>query len=193
VLAAGQLGVGEARDVAAAIYTLANGRGKQRAKRDGSAQKPREFRVPVISTGEVPIQAKITEDQVRKARGSQSVRILDIPADREKDCGVFDFPGAFADTRQLVDAIKMTATTDYGTPAQRSSERSLRQVVDGSPIGLGRRSKSSSRNTRRRMPPNRSVASRASWRHRRSWRTGDPAWDCAIHDWRGYGCGSSSS
>lgn len=29
---------------------------------------------------------------------------------------MFDFPGAFADTRQLVDALKMTATTDYGAP-----------------------------------------------------------------------------
>ena len=53
-----ELGVGEARDVAAAVYTIANGVGKSRAARDGSLRESKGWRVQVLSTGEIPIEAK---------------------------------------------------------------------------------------------------------------------------------------
>ena len=57
-----ELGVGEARDVGASVYALANGSGKQRARRDGSLQEPKGWRVSVLSSGELPVETKIAED-----------------------------------------------------------------------------------------------------------------------------------
>jgi uncharacterized protein (DUF927 family) len=110
-----ELGVGNPREVADSIYGLANGTGKQRARRDGSLQAPKSWRVFVLSSGELSIERKIEEDHGRKARAGQTVRVLDIPADRGLGHGVFDNPGAFADAGKLADAVKAAATTSYGT------------------------------------------------------------------------------
>jgi uncharacterized protein (DUF927 family) len=63
-----ELSVVEAREAAAAIYGLANGSGKARASRDGSLREPRSWRVLFISSGEVPVDAKLIEDRGRKSR-----------------------------------------------------------------------------------------------------------------------------
>ena len=110
-----ELGVGNPREVADSIYALANGSGKQRARRDGSLQAPKDWRVFMLSSGELPIERKIEEDHGRKARAGQTVRVLDIPADRGRNHGAFDSPGAFADAGKLADAVKAAAVTAYGT------------------------------------------------------------------------------
>ena len=114
VLILDEMGVLEARDAAAAIYGLANGAGKQRASRDGSLSEPKSWRVIVISSGEVPLEAKLTEGK-GKPRAGQLVRILDIPADRGLGFGVFDNGGTFADAGELSRAIKSSAIANYGT------------------------------------------------------------------------------
>ncbi len=88
-----ELGQAEARELAAALYMLANGSGKARAHRDGSLRDPKSWRVLTISSGEVPIDAKLAEDHGRKSRAGQLVRMLNIPADRGRGFGVFDGPG----------------------------------------------------------------------------------------------------
>src|SRR5271166_1976754 len=110
-----ELGVGEARDVAAAVYALANGSGKQRARRDGSAQEPRGWRVFVLSSGELPVETKLAEDHGRKTRAGQTIRLLDIPADRGLGFGAFDSGGEGADAGKLAGAIKDAARSAYGT------------------------------------------------------------------------------
>ena len=85
-----ELGVGEARDVGASVYALANGSGKQRARRDGSLQEPKGWRVSVLSSGELPVETKIAEDLGRKVRAGQTIRLLDVPADRRLGFGAFD-------------------------------------------------------------------------------------------------------
>jgi uncharacterized protein (DUF927 family) len=110
-----EIGLAEARDVAASIYSLANGQGKARAARDGSLRNPKSWRVSVLSSGEVPLETKLGEDRGRKARAGQLVRVLDIPADRGLGFGAFDRPGGFADAGKLADAIKSAAVTAYGT------------------------------------------------------------------------------
>ncbi len=76
-----EMGVLDARDAGAAIYSLANGGGKQRAARDGSLREPKSWRVIFLSSGELPLEAKLTEGK-GKARAGQLLRLLDIPADR---------------------------------------------------------------------------------------------------------------
>jgi putative DNA primase/helicase len=110
-----ELGVGEARDVAAAIYALANGVGKGRAARDGSLREPRCWRVFVLSSGELPVETKLGEERGRKIRAGQLVRLLDIPADRGFGFGAFDHAGDYEDSGKLADAIKYAGTAAYGT------------------------------------------------------------------------------
>lgn len=110
-----ELGVGEARDIAAAIYQLGNGVGKVRSNRDGSARDPKSWSVIILSSGEVPIDVKIEEERGRKSRSGQTIRLLDLPADRALGFGVFDGTGGFDKTGQLADALKEAASTAYGT------------------------------------------------------------------------------
>lgn len=110
-----ELGVGEARDIAASIYQLSNGVGKARATRDGSLRDPKSWRVLVVSSGEMPVEAKLQEDHTRMTRAGQLVRFLDIAADRGVGFGAFDSAGSCANAGQLADAIKSAACTHYGT------------------------------------------------------------------------------
>ena len=88
-----ELGIGEARDVAAAVYTLAIGVGKQRAGRDGSARSPKSWRVFTLSSGEITVATKLGEEPGKKIRAGQTVRLLDISADRARGFGAFDHGG----------------------------------------------------------------------------------------------------
>ncbi|MGD0186966.1 MAG: DUF927 domain-containing protein [Roseiarcus sp.] len=110
-----ELGLAEPRDVAASVYSLANGQGKARATRDGSLRDPKSWRVSVLSSGELPLEAKLGEDRGRRARAGQLLRVLDIPADRGLGFGAFDHAGGFGDAGKLADAIKSAAVTAYGT------------------------------------------------------------------------------
>lgn len=116
-----ELGVAEAREVGPSIYRLANGVGKGRANRDGSARTPKSWRMQLLSSSEVSVDTKIEEERGRKVRAGQSVRLLDIPADRGLGFGVFDSAGGFIDATgkphagKLADAIKEAAGSAYGT------------------------------------------------------------------------------
>jgi putative DNA primase/helicase len=116
VLILDELGVVEAREAAAGVYQLASGTGKGRSARDGSLRSSLTWRVMVLSTGEMPMAAKINEDRSgRRAQAGQAVRLLDIPADANRGFGVFDHAGPDNDAARLADAIKRAARTTYGT------------------------------------------------------------------------------
>ncbi|UWQ74040.1 DUF927 domain-containing protein [Leisingera sp. M658] len=84
-------------------YMFANGHGKGRANRDGSARATLQTRLIVLSSGE-----NATADQVESGRGrtrmtgGQAVRMIDIPFEYEEDHSFedlagFDSSGAFAE------------------------------------------------------------------------------------------------
>ena len=125
-----ELGVGNPREVADSIYALANGSGKQRARRDGSPQDMKGWRVFVLSSGEVPVETKIGEDYGRKARAGQTIRLLDLPADRGLGFGAFDHEGERADAGKLADAIKDAACLAYGTPGPDFVRRLINRDLD---------------------------------------------------------------
>lgn len=110
-----EIGVAEGRDAAAAVYQLASGVGKGRSARDGSVREPMTWRVLTLSTGEIPMAAKIAEDRQRRAYAGQAVRLLDIPADAGHGLGVFDHAGGEGDAGRLADAVKEAALSAYGT------------------------------------------------------------------------------
>ncbi len=120
-----ELGVGEAREVAQSVYALANGVGK-RARQRRLVARAEAARV-VLSSGELPVEAKLGEDCGRKTRAGQLVRLLDIPADLEIRFGAFDNAGEFDDAGKLADSIKDAAVTAYGTAGPEFVRNSTRR------------------------------------------------------------------
>ncbi|MBX3518432.1 MAG: DUF927 domain-containing protein [Xanthobacteraceae bacterium] len=119
-----ELGVVDAKEAGSIVYQLANGVGKSRARRDGGLREAKTWRVPLLSTGEMPMEAKIKESG-RKSRAGQSVRVLDIPADGGAGFGCFDHAGPDGDPGKLADAIKHEAQTNYGTAGPEFIRRLL--------------------------------------------------------------------
>ena len=110
----------DAREAAQAFYGLANGAGKQRAGRDGSPREPKSWRVLFLSSGELPVEAKLSEAPGRKARAGQLVRLLDVPGDRGAGFGVFDNGGPNGDAGALAKSIKLAAIKLTERPARNS-------------------------------------------------------------------------
>lgn len=129
-----ELGVVEARDAGAAIYSMSNGSGKARSARDGSLREPKSWRILLLSTGEVPVATKLAEDRGRRARAGQMVRLLDIPADRGVGFGAFDSAGPEGDAGKLSKAIKLAAGSSYGTAGPEFVRRLLSERIDGEAI-----------------------------------------------------------
>jgi putative DNA primase/helicase len=133
VLCLDEIGVAEARDAAAAAYQLATGIGKGRSHRDGMLREPMTWRVLTLSTGEIAMAAKVSEDCTRRAYAGQAVRLLDVPADAGHGHGVFDGPVAEGDAGRLADAIKQPAITSYGT----ADPAFVRRLIGEDPAEVG--------------------------------------------------------
>ena len=84
------------------IYMLANGTGKARANRDGSARESRSWRLAVLSTGEHTVADAIRTTGKQHTAGGVDVRMANIPADAGAEMGLFENthglpPSEFAD------------------------------------------------------------------------------------------------
>jgi putative DNA primase/helicase len=134
VLVLDELGMVDARDAEQAFYGLANGQGKQRAGRDGSAREAKSWRVLYLSSGELPVAAKLSETPGRKARAGQLVGLLDVPAERGAGFGAFDNGGPDGDASALAKSIKLAATTAYGTAGPAFVRRLIADDVTGDDV-----------------------------------------------------------
>jgi uncharacterized protein (DUF927 family) len=92
-----------AKDAGEAAYMLANGSGKSRSSRDGSARKAAKWRLLFLSSGEIGLADKVAEDgRGRRLAAGQQIRIVDVPADAGAGMGMFEelhgleFPEALA-------------------------------------------------------------------------------------------------
>jgi putative DNA primase/helicase len=80
-----------AKDAGEAAYMMANGAGKARASRDGSARTSAKFRVLFLSSGEIGLADKVAEDgRGKKMTAGQQVRIVDVQADAGAGLGLFE-------------------------------------------------------------------------------------------------------
>jgi len=114
----------DARDAGAAAYMLANEQGKARATKTGAARRPAGWRVLFLSTGEIGLADKVTEDgRARRAMAGQQVRILEIPADAGKGLGLFEHLHDFQSAAALAQHLKGAVRCHYGTPARAFIER----------------------------------------------------------------------
>ena len=106
---------------------LANGAGKARAHRDGSLREPRTWRVLMLSSGELPVDAKLS----RIADGSLAPGNLSecsifppiAPVRRVRSCG------ADGDAAALAKACKLAAGSSLrdGRPGIRAAAHCRRR------------------------------------------------------------------
>lgn len=96
------------------VYSIANGKGKGRANRDGGSREPKSWRVMVVSSGEMTVAAKLSEERGKTAKAGQLVRLLDIPAERGFGFGCFDHAGQTGDANDLATKISDATRRNYG-------------------------------------------------------------------------------
>lgn len=120
LLALDEISECDPREVGAIVYALGNGRGKQRAGRTGSARAVTRWRCFVLSSGERSIGTTMQEGGHR-AKAGQSVRLLDIPAERA--FGAWDNLHGMASGTEFSDEIKRAAATHYGHAGRAFLER----------------------------------------------------------------------
>jgi putative DNA primase/helicase len=111
-----EVGQADGRELGQALYMATGGVGKQRMRRDATLKPSHVWRALVLSSGEHPIQTKLSEDLKRGARAyaGHLVRAIDIRARRTH--GVFDvFEPDDIDPKAFADQCKSAASTHYGT------------------------------------------------------------------------------
>lgn len=121
-----ELNLVRSEDAARVAYQLASGIGRTRATKSGMAASRLEWRVFLISTGEISLADKIADSRApQRHMPGQAVRFMDLPADAGTGYGLFDHAaelsgkpngGTFKDrgdalARNLVD----TAQSFFGT------------------------------------------------------------------------------
>jgi putative DNA primase/helicase len=112
-----EMGEAAPEAVAEAAYMLANGSGKGRAARDGSARRVAQWRVLFLSSGEVGLAERLAEARSgpRRVRAGQEVRVVDVPADAGAGLGVFETLRGAEDGAAFADALKAAARRYHGT------------------------------------------------------------------------------
>jgi putative DNA primase/helicase len=110
-----EMGQVDAREAGEIVYMIANQGGKQRASRDGSARRAKQWRIMFLSTGEISLADKMTEIG-RKPRAGQEVRLVDIPADAGAGYGIFENLHGVKSAGEFADQLKRATLECYGTP-----------------------------------------------------------------------------
>ncbi|MER2266712.1 DUF927 domain-containing protein, partial [Methylobacterium oxalidis] len=108
-----ELGELDAREAGSTAYLLTNGVSKIRATRDADTRPRAEWRVMLLSAGEVGLADKIAEGG-RKAKAGQLVRLVDVPADAQAGLGLFEETKG-QEPAQFARSIKDAALRTYGT------------------------------------------------------------------------------
>ncbi len=127
LLALDEISECDPREIGAIVYALGNGRGKQRASRTGNARGVTRWRCFVLSSGERTIGTAMAEGGFR-AKAGQSVRLLDIPAERQY--GAWDNLHGLPTGAAFSDAIRRAAVTHHGHAGRAFLEKLTRDKRD---------------------------------------------------------------
>ena len=127
LLALDEISECDPREVGAIVYSLGNGRGKQRASCSGAARGVTQWRCSVLSSGERTIKTTMAEGGHRIKAG-QTVRLLDIPVQRTS--GAWDDLHGHASGVQFSDALKNASATQYGHAGRAFLEKLTRDGRD---------------------------------------------------------------
>lgn len=122
LLALDEIGQADPKIIGEVSYMLANGRGKQRARKEGGARAVKSWRVMLLSTGEVGT-AGLMNAAGQKSRAGHEVRLCELPADAGAGFGLFDSTGGKADTRELSLELVDCARVNFGHAGPMFVER----------------------------------------------------------------------
>jgi putative DNA primase/helicase len=113
LLALDELGELDAREAGSTAYLLVNGQGKARATRDAEVRARSEWRIMLLSSGEIGLGDKIAETG-KRAKAGQLIRLVDVPADAGKGRGLFEDTKGHSPAN-FSKLIKSAALECYGT------------------------------------------------------------------------------
>jgi uncharacterized protein (DUF927 family) len=108
-----ELGQIDAREAGEAAYLLANGKGKARANRSGTAREAASWRLLFLSAGEVSLSALMAQAG-KKPTAGQEIRLAEIDADAGAAMGAFEELHGLENAGALAVALKRNAGTYYG-------------------------------------------------------------------------------
>lgn len=101
------------KEAGEAAYLLANGQGKARAARSGTARQAASWRLLFLSAGEESLSALMARIG-RKVNAGQEIRLADIEADAGAGLGAFETLNGCASPAALSLALKDAATRHHG-------------------------------------------------------------------------------
>lgn len=110
-----EIGQLSGKEVAGAVYMLANERGKARANKVGDAAATKNWTTLVLSSGELSLSAHAADAGVKVKAGTE-VRLLTIPADAGRGHGLYEDTHDFTSAAALSDDLKAKAKVVHGTP-----------------------------------------------------------------------------
>jgi putative DNA primase/helicase len=120
-----------AKDAGEAAYMLANGAGKSRSSRDGSARKPAKWRVLFLSSGEIGLADKVAEDgRGKRLAAGQQVRIVDVAADAGAGMGMFENLHGFESAEILARHLRSATQQHFGVAARQYIEAIVPDIDD---------------------------------------------------------------
>lgn len=102
-------------EAGASAYSLASGQSKARSRADGSLRRRAEWRVAILSTGEIGLADHIRAGKRgERPMAGQELRLLDIAADAGAQMGVWSDLHGLAGPAALSDAVKAASGRDFG-------------------------------------------------------------------------------
>jgi uncharacterized protein (DUF927 family) len=109
-----ELGEMDAQEAGEAAYLLANGRGKARASRTGTARQSASWRLLFLSAGEPSLSALMAQAG-KKPTAGQEIRLAEIDADAGAGMGAIEALHSYDGPGALVAALRDAAAKYYGT------------------------------------------------------------------------------
>ncbi len=112
MLALDEMGQMDAKQLGETAYMLSNGQGKQRANKSGGTSILREWKLMILSTGELSIKEAI-ESVGGKVKAGQEVRMIDITADVKH--GIYEELHGFNGGAELSEHLNTQSLDYHGT------------------------------------------------------------------------------
>ena len=108
-----EIGQSDAKEAGATAYMLANGRGKSRARKDGTAKEVATWRLLILSSGEASLSDQMSTANV-KSHAGQELRLVNVDADAGKDMGMFENIHGAAKPSDFADSLSQLAKEHSG-------------------------------------------------------------------------------
>jgi uncharacterized protein (DUF927 family) len=103
-------------------YMLANGQGKVRASKNGSARQRLNWQLLFLSSGEISLASHMQEAG-KRAKAGQEVRMIDIPADAGCGKGIFEVLHSFTNGAIFSESLKLSCDKYHGVAGNTFLER----------------------------------------------------------------------